>query len=507
MFQYNKEYPLIALRDTIIFPYQVMPILIARPRSVAALERAMVLDKTVVFVAQKKKDLNDPKKDDLYTVGCLGRIQQMNKRPDGNIQILAEGLMRVRILDIKEKDDFMQAKTEEIIEHPTINTEVEGLMRTTVSQFRQIIEMGRLAPPFDALINLFNVKDPNRLADLIASSLDIDLKNRQKILETIETTQRLSAVISILSKEIKILQVGKKIQSDAEKELGKMQKEMILREQMKAIQKELGQDEDGEFTEIAKKIEAANMPSEIKAKAEKELDRLKKMPAFSPEIPYVRNYLDWLVDLPWKIETGTKDKEINIKSAEKILEDDHYGLNKVKQRILEYLAVHKLVGKAKGPILCFVGPPGTGKTSLGKSIARSMNRKFVRMSLGGIHDEAEIRGHRRTYVGALPGRIIQGVKNAGSKNPVFMLDEIDKIGVDFRGDPSSALLEALDPEQNSTFSDHYLEIPYDLSEVMFITTANIVDTIPPALLDRMEIIPFPGYTEDEKFHIARKYLL
>ncbi|MBE3142187.1 MAG: endopeptidase La, partial [Thermoplasmata archaeon] len=499
------EFPVIALRDTIIFPSQILPILVARPKSVIALEKAMVENRAVVFVAQKSKDHDDPKPEELYKIGCLTRIQQINKQPNNNIQILAEGISRVKILKYTEEKASLRALVSEITEEVVDNTEVEGLMRSVLAQFKQILEVGKAAPPFDALIALFNLKNPNRLADLCVANLEIGLKDKQQVLETIEITKRLSKVNSILTREIKVMQVGRKIQGEAEKELNKMQREIILREQMKAIQKELGGDEENEFKDIEKKIEAAGMPEEIKAKAQKELGRLTKMPAFSPEIPYVRTYLDWLVELPWKKnEDGEK---IEMKKAKKILEEEHYGLNKVKERIIEYLAVHKLTGKARGPILCFVGPPGTGKTSIGKSIARSMGRKFVRMSLGGIRDEAEIRGHRRTYVGALPGRIIQGIKNAGSKNAVFMLDEIDKVGTDFRGDPSSALLEALDPEQNFSFSDHYLEVPFDLSEVMFVTTANMVDTIPSPLLDRMEIIPFPGYTEEEKAHIAKKYLI
>jgi len=505
MFKTKQEtYPLIALRDTVIFPYQVTPLSVARPRSVKALEEAINKNRLVVFVAQKEPSKENPGPSDLYGMGCLSQIQQINKRPDGSIQILVEGIARAKILDYLQEEPYFKAKIQEIIESPTADAEVEGLMRTVLSQFRQYIELSKITLPLEVLMNLFNIRDPNRVADLCVSNLDLETKDRQAVLETIDTKERLIKASSILAREIKVLQLGKKIQTKAEEELGKMQKEVILREQLKAIQKELGMDEEGEYGEIAKKIEQAGMPVEIKSKALKELDRLKKMPPFSPEIPYIKNYLDWLVELPWSKKSENK---IDIKKSEKILEEDHYGLQKVKERIVEYLAVNKLAGKIRGPILCFVGPPGTGKTSIGKSIARAMGRKFVRMSLGGIRDEAEIRGHRRTYVGALPGRIIQGIKNAGTKNPVFMLDEIDKVGADFRGDPASALLEALDPEQNYAFSDHYLEVPFDLSEVMFITTANITDTIPPALLDRMEIIPFPGYTEEEKFHIGKKYLI
>jgi ATP-dependent Lon protease len=504
MFEHKKEiYPLIALRDTVVFPYQVMPLAVARPKSVRALEEAMASDRAVVLVAQKDKEKENPNPSDLYTMGCLASIQQMTKRPDGTIHILIEGVSRAKILDYLQKEPFFRVKIQEVDETYSNSVEIEGLMRTVLSQFRQCVELGKTVP-FETMVTLFSVRDPNRIADLCIFNLDLPTKDRQAVLETLNIKERLAKVNSILSREIKVLRVGKKIQTEAETELNKMQKEVILREQLKAIQKELGMSEEGEYGELAKKIEAAGMPEGVKAKALKEFDRLKKMPPYSPEIPYIRTYLDWLVDLPWSKKS---DSQVEIKKAEKVLEEDHYGLNKVKERIVEYLAVHKLAGKIKGPIVCFVGPPGTGKTSIGKSIARSMDRKFIRMSLGGIRDEAEIRGHRRTYVGALPGRIIQGIKNAGTKNPVFMLDEIDKVGVDFRGDPSAALLEALDPEQNFAFSDHYLEVPFDLSEVMFITTANIIDTIPPALLDRMEIIPFPGYTEEEKFHIGKQYLV
>lgn len=501
--RFKKILPLIALRDTVVFPYQVIPLVVARPKSVKALEEAMRTDRVLVFVAQKEKEKENPSPSDLYTVGCLSTVQQMVKRPDGSTQILIEGMVRVKILDYYQVEPYFKVEIQEIEEIPEKGIEIEALMKTVLSQFRRCVEMGKTVP-LETLMALFEIRDPNRLADLCIFNLDLKTQDRQAILEAINTKERLSKVSSILARELKVLEVGKKIQTEAEKELGKMQKEVVLREQLKAIQKELGMDEEGEFGELKKKIEAAGMPKEVKEKADKEFDRLKKMPPYSPEIPYIRTYLDWLVELPWAKKS---EGELDIKKAEKILDEDHYGLNKVKERVVEYLAVHKLAGKMKGPILCFVGPPGTGKTSIGQSIARALGRKFVRMSLGGIRDEAEIRGHRRTYVGALPGRIIQGVKNAGTKNPVFMLDEIDKVGVDFRGDPSAALLEALDPEQNFAFSDHYLEAPFDLSEVMFITTANITDTIPPALLDRMEIISFPGYTEEEKFHIAKDYLV
>lgn len=499
----KETLPLIALRDTVVFPFQVMPLSVARPHSVKALLSAMKNDRIVVFVAQKEKEIENPKPSDLYSTGCASLVEQVIKRPDGSIQILVEGLSRVKIVDYLQVEPFFKVKIEEISEVPESSIEIEALVKTILSEFRQCVELGK-SIPLETLMTLFNIRDPNRLADICIFNLDVKTQDRQTVLEAIKTKEKLEKVSAILASELKILKVGKKIKFEAEKELSKMQKEVILREQLKAIQKELGMDDEGEYGEIAKKIEKVGMPIEVKQKAEKEFDRLKKMPPYSPEIPYIRTYLDWLVDLPWKKKEGG---EFNIKKAEKILDEDHYGLKKVKERIVEYLAVHKLAGKIRGPILCFVGPPGTGKTSIGKSIARALDRKFVRLSLGGIRDEAEIRGHRRTYVGALPGRIVQGMKNAGTIDPIFMLDEIDKVGADFRGDPSAALLEALDPEQNFSFSDHYLEVPYDLSEVMFITTANITDTIPPALLDRMEIIEFPGYTEEEKFHIAVGFLV
>jgi len=501
---FKQKYPLIPLRDTVLFPYQVVSLNVGRTMSLKALEQALAGNRKVVFVAQKNKTKEIPKTTDLYQMGCLAEIQQVNKHPDGSVQLLVEGLKRAQILEYHRKEPWFEVFIEEIEEKVVSDPEIEGLAKNVIAQFRQYLETNKITLPLEILMNLFNVRDPNRLADLCASHLDLDTKDRQEILEAVETKERLIKISSILTREIKILQLGKRIQNRAEQELGKMQKEIILREQLKAIQKELGIDEEGEYGEISKKIQRAGMPPEIKAKALKELDRLKKMPPYSPEIPYIRTYLDWLVELPWSEKSKNN---VDLKEAEKVLEKDHYGLKKVKERIIEYLAVNKLAGKIKGPILCFVGPPGTGKTSIGKSIAKALGRKFIRVSLGGIRDEAEIRGHRRTYVGALPGRIIFGIKSAGTKNPVFMLDEIDKIGVDFRGDPSAALLEALDPEQNHAFSDHYLEVPFDLSEVLFITTANITDTIPPALLDRMEIIPFPGYTEEEKFQIVKKYLL
>jgi len=501
---FKQKYPLIPLRDTVLFPYQVVSLNVGRTMSLKALEQALAGNRKVVFVAQKNKTKEIPKTTDLYQMGCLAEIQQVNKHPDGSVQLLVEGLKRAQILEYHRKEPWFEVFIEEIEEKVVSDPEIEGLAKNVIAQFRQYLETNKITLPLEILMNLFNVRDPNRLADLCASHLDLDTKDRQEILEAVETKERLIKISSILTREIKILQLGKRIQNRAEQELGKMQKEIILREQLKAIQKELGIDEEGEYGEISKKIQRAGMPPEIKTKALKELDRLKKMPPYSPEIPYIRTYLDWLVELPWSEKSKNN---VDLKEAEKVLEKDHYGLKKVKERIIEYLAVNKLAGKIKGPILCFVGPPGTGKTSIGKSIAKALGRKFIRVSLGGIRDEAEIRGHRRTYVGALPGRIIFGIKSAGTKNPVFMLDEIDKIGVDFRGDPSAALLEALDPEQNHAFSDHYLEVPFDLSEVLFITTANITDTIPPALLDRMEIIPFPGYTEEEKFQIVKKYLL
>ncbi len=501
----TDKLPVIPLKNVVLFPRVAIPLLVQRPKSMASLERAMGSDKLAVFVAQKNiYDDVEPK--DIFKIGTIGRIFEVHRLPDGTSKIDVEGIARVRIKEFSQTDPNFMAKIEPIQGHVTQSVELEALTRTIIEQFKKLVEQRNMPAVVPDLMNILSqIRDPYQIVYLVTINLNLELKDQQEILETIDAAEALKSVNFYISRELEIIEAERKVVRETKKQLNKMQKEVFLREQMKSIEKELGLDgEKGEIDTLRTKIKEAKMSKDVEAKAMKELARLEKMPSFSPEISYVRTYLDWLIDLPWSKKSGGK---IELKEAEKILNHDHYGLKKAKERILEYLAVQKQVGKIKGPILCFVGPPGVGKTSIGKSIARSLGRNFVRVSLGGLRDEAEIRGHRRTYVGALPGRIIQGVNTAGTANPVFMLDEIDKIGIDFRGDPSAALLEALDPEQNHSFSDHYLEVPYDLSNVMFITTANMLDTIPPALRDRLEIIEFPGYTELEKLHIAKQYLI
>lgn len=503
----KDELPLIPLKNVVLFPRVAIPLLVQRPKSVGSLDYALSQDRLVVFVAQKNI-YDDVDKKDLFLIGTVGRIFEIHRLPDSTSKIDVEGLMRVKIKDISQIEPFFKAKIEPISTHFTTGIENEALLRATIDEFKKLVEVRNVPLPheFPELVNVLDqIKDPQQVVDLIAINLNLELKDQQDILETYEISEALKKINFFIGRELEIIEAEKKVVRETRKQLGKMQKEMFLREQMKSIEKELGLDgEKGEFEVLKGKIKTAGMPKDTEIKALKELSRLEKMSSFSPEVSYLRTYLDWLVELPWSKKSTSK---IDLRESEKILNDDHYGLKKIKERILEYLAVQKQVGKIKGPILCFVGPPGTGKTSIGRSIARALDRKFVRVSLGGMRDEAEIRGHRRTYVGALPGRIIQGVNTAGTRNPVFMLDEIDKIGMDFRGDPSAALLEALDPEQNFAFSDHYLEVPFDLSDVMFIATANMLDTIPPALRDRLEVIEFPGYTEEEKLHIAKQFLV
>jgi ATP-dependent Lon protease len=499
----KDELPVITLRDTVVFPGSLVPLIVGRDRVKAAIDAAQNSDRLVVCMAQKNSKVEKPMAGDLYQVGTVGVIRRLWK-VDGDYNLAVEGVSRVYIKDFAQFEPYMIARVEEVPEISEKSEEVEALFRTVLAKVRKYGEVGG-SLTLESSISIFSTDDPNQLVNAVAAVIDIKTYDKQQILELVDTQKRLERLSEILSREIRVLEISQKIDTETQERVGKATREAILREKMRSIEKELGEDEEGrEIVEIGKKIKAAGMPKDVREKAEKELSRLAKMSSYNPESAYIRNYLDWLTDMPWSKVTRNL---IKLEKAEEILEEDHYGLPKVKERILEYLAVHRLVGKIKGPILCFVGPPGTGKTSVGKSIARALGRKFIRMSLGGIHDEAEIRGHRRTYVGALPGRIIQGVKNAGTRNPVFMLDEIDKVGADFRGDPSSALLEALDPEQNNQFSDHYLEVPFDLSDVMFITTANVLDTIPDALRDRMEVIAFPGYTADEKFHIAKKFLV
>jgi ATP-dependent Lon protease len=503
--QIPQTLPLLPVRDAVYFPHMIFPLVVGRERSIRALDDAMEHGRYLLLSAQKQVGIDEPTPDDIYRIGVAAEIMQILKVPDGTVRVMLEGLVRVKILDYLSTDPLMRVKAETIPVREEKGIEIEAMMRQVSSQFEQIVNMGRTIPP-EALFNVMNIDEPGKLADSITPYLAIKVEAKQEILETIPPRERLEKLSLILNRETEILEIQRNIRSKVEKEMGETQREFILREQMRAIQQELGErDERGlEIEEYREKIAAAQMPEDVAEKAQKELDRLEKMPFAAPEGTVVRTYLDWLVSLPWSVST---DDNLDIDSAEKVLDEDHYGLTKVKERVLEFLAVRKLSGSMKGPILCFVGPPGTGKTSIGKSIARAMGRKFFRMSLGGIRDEAEIRGHRRTYIGALPGRVIQGIKTTGSKNPVFMLDEIDKLGIDFRGDPSSALLEALDPEQNDQFSDHYLEVPFSLSDVMFITTANILDPVPPALKDRMEVIEFPGYTEQEKVAIAEQFLV
>ncbi len=499
----EKVVAIIPIRDGIIFPSTDSVLTFGRPKSLAALESAFQKERIVCFVLQKNARLNDPTTDDLYEIGTLARIERMI-RTDGEINAQVRGLSRVKILSYEQHDSYYLAKVEELVEESENNEEIKALCNHLTNEFRKAMNFGKSAD-FLLFMNIMSETSPAELSDLIASALDLKPSEKQDLLEMTNVKARLQKLSDLLAKEIKILELERRIASKTQERFEKGAREAMLRERLRTIEEELGdKEENSEIRVLLNKIKDAKMPAEVEEKAKKELNKLQNMNQFNPEAGYIRNYLDLMVALPWGKES--KDGS-DIKSAEKILDEDHYGLQKAKERIVEYLAVHKLSGKMKGPILCFAGPPGVGKTSIGKSIARALGRKFVRVSLGGIRDEAEIRGHRRTYVGALPGRIIQGIKDAGTKNPVFMLDEIDKVGSDFRGDPSSALLEALDPEQNGQFSDHYLEVPFDLSNVMFITTANVLDTIPPALRDRLEIITFSGYTHDEKFRISHDFLI
>ncbi len=506
--------PVSPLRDTVMFPGTSLPIAAGRIKSRAALDSAWEGNRLIIFVTQKNPRVEDPEEKDLYTIGTVCLLKRMIKTPEGEYTVSAEGLSRIFIKSFTSKEPFLEAEIEEVPELYEKTDDVEALMRTVREQFRRFIELGG-NPLFDptSLSNwtttwtvISQNEDPNLLVNSITQAVDFKTIDKQQILEMVSALERLQRLSELLAKEIKILEISQNISSKTQERVSRMTKEAILREQMRSIEEELGES-DGhsqEIHEFEMKIKKSGMPKDVREKAIKELTSLAKMSQYNPEASYKRNYLEWLTDLPWKVTSKTK---VDMKKAKKVLDEDHYGLDKVKERILEYLAVHKISGKVRGSILCFVGPPGTGKTSLGKSIAKSLNRQFIKVSLGGVRDEAEIRGHRRTYVGAMPGRIVQGIKQAKAINPVFMLDELDKLGMDYRGDPSAALLEALDPEQNFAFSDHYLEVPYDLSNVMFIATANILDTIPPALRDRLEVIRYSGYTEDEKFHIAKNYLI
>ena len=501
----ERVMPLLPLRGILVFPYMVIHLDVGREKSVQAIEEAMINDRCIFLATQKEAQTDDPGQDDIYRIGTVAEVKQLLKLPGGTIRVLVEGLTRGKIKQYSSNEPYFQVEIEQYSEDFAKNNEIEALMRSLVYQFEQYVKFSKRIPP-ETVVSVVNLEEPGRLADIISSHLSLRIEDKQSILEAVEIVPRLEKLCAIVAKELEIVELERKINVRVRKQMEKTQKEYYLREQMKAIQRELGEKDErmAEGEEYREKITEAKLPKEVEEKALKEVERLEKMPPMAAESSVVRNYLDWLLALPWT--KGSRDR-LDIKAAEKILDEDHYGLKQVKERILEYLAIRKLAKKMKGPILCFVGPPGVGKTSLGRSIARALERKFVRISLGGVRDEAEIRGHRRTYVGAMPGRIIQGMRTAGSKNPVFLLDEIDKMSMDFRGDPSSALLEVLDPEQNNTFSDHYIEIPYDLSNVMFITTANVQHSIPRPLLDRMEIIYISGYTEEEKVQIALRHLV
>lgn len=497
--------PLIPLRDVLVFPYMVVPLFVGRERSINALEFAMGHDKSVLLAAQKRAKTDDPAEDDIYRVGTLGTILQLLKLPEGTVKVLVEGKKRARIKEFLPTKDCFMVRVEEIVEVMEDTVKTEALMRSVIKGFETYVKLNKKIPP-EMIMSVSSIEDPGRFADTVASHLAIRLSEKQALLETEDLSHRLERLYSLMEGEIEILEVEQRIRTRVKKQMEKAQKEYYLNEQMKAIQKELGEKDEfkTDIQELGEKVKNKKMSKEATKKVRHELKKLKLMPPMSAEATVVRNYIDWLLSLPWY--EVTEDKK-DIQGAERILEEDHYGLKKVKERILEHLAVHSLVEEMKGPILCLVGPPGVGKTSLAKSVARAMGRKFVRLSLGGVKDEAEIRGHRRTYIGSMPGKIIQSLKKAGSNNPVFLLDEVDKIGTDFRGDPASALLEVLDPEQNHTFNDHYLDVDYDLSKVMFITTANSLHGIPYPLLDRMEVIRIPGYTELEKLHIAQRFLI
>jgi ATP-dependent Lon protease len=495
--------PLLPLRDVVVFPHMVIPLFVGRPKSIKALEAAMEGGRQIMLVAQRAAGKDEPKPDDMFQIGCVSSILQMLKLPDGTVKVLVEGLQRARTDDIVDGDDYFSGKVTPIPPTADERPEVEALRRAVTQQFDQYVKLNKKIPP-EILTSIAGIDDAGRLADTIAAHLPLKLEAKQSVLDLFEVGKRLEKLLELLEHEVDILQVEKRIRGRVKRQMEKSQREYYLNEQVKAIQKELGDGEEGaDLEELEKKIKAARMPKEARKKADGELKKLKLMSPMSAEATVVRNYIDTLVNLPWSKKTKIKH---DLPHAEAVLNEDHAGLEKVKERILEYLAVQQRVDKVKAPILCLVGPPGVGKTSLGQSVARATGRKFVRMALGGVRDEAEIRGHRRTYIGSMPGKVLQSLTKVGVRNPLFLLDEIDKLGMDFRGDPSSALLEVLDPEQNHTFSDHYVEVDFDLSDVMFVATANTLN-IPPALMDRMETIKLSGYTEDEKVDIAKRYLL
>jgi ATP-dependent Lon protease len=497
-------YPVLPLRDIVVFPHMIVPLFVGREKSVRALEDVMKDDKQILLIAQKNAAQDDPQTDDIYTVGTVGTVLQLLKLPDGTVKVLVEGGQRARLAKYTERSDFFQAYAEIMEDVTGEEREVDALARTVISQFEQYIKLNKKIPP-EVLVSINQIEEPSKLADTVASHLNLKIPEKQELLECQSVAERLEKVYGLMEGEIGVLQVEKRIRNRVKRQMEKTQREYYLNEQLKAIQKELGEGEEGrdELAELEERIKKTKLSKEAREKAQGELKKLRSMSPMSAEATVVRNYLDWLLNIPWKKRSKVKK---DIRHAEEVLNADHFGLEKVKERILEYLAVQQRMRKLKGPILCLVGPPGVGKTSLGKSIARATGRNFVRMSLGGVRDEAEIRGHRRTYIGSMPGKVIQSMKKAKTSNPLFLLDEVDKLGSDWRGDPSSALLEVLDPEQNINFNDHYLEVDYDLSDVMFVTTANTL-RMPQPLLDRMEIIRIPGYTEDEKVEIAKRHLI
>ncbi len=496
--------PLLPLRDIVVFPSMVIPLFVGRDKSITALNEVMKSDKKIILVTQKNSEVDDPKKNDVFSYGCESNILQLLKLPDGTVKVLVEGIKRVKIIDFRDDEKFITCTYEHQKDVFNKDEDLLPLAFTAVKRLEKLTSVNKKISS-ETISNIKQLKDPSKIVDNIVSNLNASISEKQQIFETLDVKKRLNAAIKMMESETSIIGVEKRIRGRVKTQMEKTQREYYLNEQLKAIQKELGEIEDGkdETTNLKKSIQKAKMPKEVEKKCMSELKKLKNMSPMSAEATVVRNYLDWMIDLPW---FKKDDVDIDLNKGLKILDEDHFGLEKVKERIIEFLAVQKRMEKIKGPILCLVGPPGVGKTSLGKSIAKATNRQFIRMSLGGVRDEAEIRGHRRTYIGSLPGKIIQMMKKAGTKNPLFLLDEVDKIGNDYRGDPSSALLEALDPEQNTAFNDHYLEVDYDLSDVMFVTTANTLNILPP-LLDRMEVIRIPGYTEDEKINIANKYLL
>ncbi|MCK5384057.1 MAG: endopeptidase La [Alphaproteobacteria bacterium] len=501
----STPYAVLPLRDIVVFPHMIVPLFVGRKKSVKALERVMHTDKQIVLLTQKTSSEDDPTPNDLYNVGTIGTILQLLKLPDGTVKVLVEGGERVHVSEMAENDDYIEAQVEPVTEIFVQDEELEALARTVISQFEQYVKLNKKIPP-EVIVSINQIGEASKMSDTIASHLALKIEQKQELLEMADTTERLEKIFKFMEGEIGVLQVEKRVRSRVKRQMEKTQREYYLNEQMKAIQKELGDGEGGldEMGELEEKIEKTKMPKEAKERAKSEIKKLRQMSPMSAEATVVRNYLDWLLNVPWAKRSRVKK---DIRKAKAVLDKDHYGLEKVKERILEYLAVQQRTRKVKGPILCLAGPPGVGKTSLGQSIANATNRKFVRMSLGGVRDESEIRGHRRTYIGALPGKVIQGMKRAGTINPLFLFDEVDKLGSDWRGDPSSALLEVLDPEQNEHFQDHYLELDYDLSDVMFVCTANNVANMPRPLLDRMEIIRISGYTEEEKLQIVKRHLL